>query len=116
MLPVTGKLFLQFDAALFRAAGLWGNRVPFVDYSVPVQPNQELRLHTSNEFVRLHQGCSLLLILFVIVKDRISTHCRGEKGVWFENLRVTSLLFVNDVALLASSSHVLQHLLDRFLQ
>ena len=30
---------------------------------------------------------------------------RGEEGVWFGRLWVTSLLFADDVVLLASSSH-----------
>jgi len=36
--------------------------------------------------------------------DRISKRSLGEEGVWFGNLRVASLLFVDNVVLLASSS------------
>ena len=45
----------------------------------------------------------LFPILFVIFMDRVSRHSHGEEGVWFGNLRVASLLFEDDVVLLASS-------------
>lgn len=35
--------------------------------------------------------------------DRISRHIHGVEGVWFGALRITSLLFADDVVLLASS-------------
>ena len=35
-------------------------------------------------------------------------------GVWFEDLRVASQLFVDDVVLLACSSQDLQHALEQF--
>ena len=44
---------------------------------------------------------------------RISRHIRGEKGIWFGNLRVSSLLFADDVVLLASSSQDLQCTLEQ---
>jgi len=38
----------------------------------------------------LHQGCPSSPVLFVVFKDRILRCSRGEEGVWFGNLRVTS--------------------------
>ena len=35
--------------------------------------------------------------------DRISRHSRGEESVQFRNLRIASVLFADDVVLLASS-------------
>ena len=61
-----------------------------------------------------HQGCPLSPILFVIFMDRISRLSWGEKGVWFGDLRIASLLFADDVVLLASSHRDLQHELGRF--
>ena len=58
--------------------------------------------------VELHQGCPSSPILFVVFMDRIWRCSRGAEGVWFGNLRVTSLLFADDVVPLASSSHDLQ--------
>ena len=64
--------------------------------------------------VGLCQGCSLSPILFVIFMDRISRRSRGEEGLQFGVLRISSLLFADDVVLLASSVCDLQHSLDRF--
>ena len=44
--------------------------------------------------------------------DKIWRCCRGEEGVWFGSLRVTSGLFVDDMVLLDSSGHDLQHMLE----
>ena len=38
----------------------------------------------------------------------------SEEGVQFGNLRIASLLFADDMVLLASSNHDLQHALRRF--
>ena len=46
--------------------------------------------------------------------DRISRRSRGEEGLQFGVLRISSLLFAYDVVLLASSVCDLQHSLDRF--
>ncbi|KAK0132474.1 putative uncharacterized transposon-derived protein F52C9.6 [Merluccius polli] len=46
--------------------------------------------------------------------DRISRHSQGVEGVRFGDLRIGSLLFVDDVVLLASSDRDLQLSLDRF--
>lgn len=51
----------------------------------------------------LPEGCPLSLIMFVIFMGRISRHSRGEKSVLFGKLRITSLLFADDMVLLASS-------------
>ncbi|TWW73385.1 R2 Retrovirus-related Pol polyprotein from type I retrotransposable element [Takifugu flavidus] len=57
--------------------------------------------------VGLRQGCPLSLM------DRIS-RCHGVEGVRFGDLRIGSLLFADDVVLLASSARDLQRSLDRF--
>ena len=64
--------------------------------------------------VGLRQGCALSPILFVIFMDRISRRSRGEAGLQFGELKITSLLFADDVVLMASSACDLQHSLDRF--
>jgi len=61
--------------------------------------------------VGLCQGSPLSPILFVVFIDRISKCSSVEDGVWFGNLRVASLLFVDDVILLASSSYDFQRAL-----
>ena len=64
--------------------------------------------------VGLRQGCPLSPILFVIFMDRISRRSRGEESVRFGDLRIASLLFADDVVLLATSDRDLQHALGRF--
>uniref|UniRef100_A0A674MBB2 Reverse transcriptase domain-containing protein n=1 Tax=Takifugu rubripes TaxID=31033 RepID=A0A674MBB2_TAKRU len=71
----------------------------------------------SNSFpvrVGLRQGCPLSPILFIIFMDRISRCSHGAEGVQFGDLRIGSLLFADDVVLLASSARDLQLSLDRF--
>ena len=71
----------------------------------------------SNSFpvrVGLRQGCPLSPILFIIFMDRISRRSQGVEGVRFGDLRIPSLLFADDVVLLASSCQDLQLSLDRF--
>jgi len=46
--------------------------------------------------------------------DRNSRRSRGEGSVRFGDLRIASLLFADDVVLLATSDHDLQHALGRF--
>ncbi len=46
--------------------------------------------------------------------DRTSRHTRGEETVQFGDLKIASLLFVDDVVLLASSDSDLQHKLGKF--
>ena len=46
--------------------------------------------------------------------DRISRHSQGVEGVRFGDLRIRSLLFADDVVLLASSDRDLQLSLDQF--
>jgi len=60
--------------------------------------------------VGLRQGCPLSPVLFVIFLDRIS---RVEQ-VRFGGLGIASLLFADDVVLLASSDCDLRHSLGRF--
>ncbi|KAK0132885.1 Retrovirus-related Pol polyprotein from type-2 retrotransposable element R2DM [Merluccius polli] len=64
--------------------------------------------------VGLRQDCPLSPILFIIFMDRISRRSQVIEGVRFGDLRIGSLLFVDDVVLLALSDRDLQLLLDRF--
>ncbi|KAK0149127.1 LINE-1 reverse transcriptase [Merluccius polli] len=64
--------------------------------------------------VGLRQGCPLSPILFIIFMDTISRHSQGVEGVRFGDLRIGSLLFADDVVLMASSDRDLQLSLDRF--
>ncbi|WP_411913715.1 RNA-directed DNA polymerase [Vibrio sp. Y159] len=75
---------------------------------------RQVKSTTFSVGVGLHQGCPLSPILFVIFTDRISRRSRGEEGVRFGDLRIASLLFADDVVLLASSHRDLQHALGRF--
>ncbi|KAI3377068.1 hypothetical protein L3Q82_000278 [Scortum barcoo] len=52
--------------------------------------------------------------MFIIFMDRISRRSQGPEGVRFGNHRISSLLFADDVVLLASSSQDLQRVLERF--
>lgn len=53
-------------------------------------------------------------VLFITFMDRISRRSQGSEGVRFGNHRISSLLFADDVVLLASSSQDLQRALERF--
>uniref|UniRef100_A0A671UC54 ribonuclease H n=1 Tax=Sparus aurata TaxID=8175 RepID=A0A671UC54_SPAAU len=64
--------------------------------------------------VGLHQGCALSPILFVIYMDRISRRSRGMEGLQVGDLKIASLLFADDVVLMASSAVDLQCSLDQF--
>ena len=64
--------------------------------------------------VGLRQGCPLSPILFITFMDRISRCSQGVEGIRFGGLRIASLLFADDVVLLASSGRDLQLSLDRF--
>ncbi|KAK0135463.1 LINE-1 retrotransposable element ORF2 protein [Merluccius polli] len=64
--------------------------------------------------VGLCHGCPLSPILFIIFMDRISRRSQGVEGVRFGDLRIRSLLFADDVVLLAPSDRDLQLSLDRF--
>ncbi|KAI3352720.1 hypothetical protein L3Q82_019300 [Scortum barcoo] len=64
--------------------------------------------------VGLRQGCPLSPVLFIIFMDRISRRSQGPEGVRFGNHRISSLLFADDVVLLASSSQDLQRVLEQF--
>uniref|UniRef100_A0A8C9SX65 ribonuclease H n=1 Tax=Scleropages formosus TaxID=113540 RepID=A0A8C9SX65_SCLFO len=64
--------------------------------------------------VGLCQGCPLSPILFIIFMDRISRRGQGTEGVCFGGRRISSLLFADDVVLLASSNQDLQRALERF--
>ncbi|KAK3514905.1 hypothetical protein QTP70_034961 [Hemibagrus guttatus] len=62
----------------------------------------------------LRQGCPLSLVLFIVFMDRISRRSQGLEGVRFGDHRISSLIFADDVVLLAPSSLDLQHALGRF--
>ncbi|KAK3542618.1 hypothetical protein QTP86_031319, partial [Hemibagrus guttatus] len=64
--------------------------------------------------VGLRQGCPLSPVLFIVFMDRISRRSQGLEGVWFGDHRISSLIFADDVLLLAPSSLDLQHALGRF--
>uniref|UniRef100_A0A8C6P7M2 Reverse transcriptase domain-containing protein n=1 Tax=Nothobranchius furzeri TaxID=105023 RepID=A0A8C6P7M2_NOTFU len=64
--------------------------------------------------VGLRQGCPLSPILFITFMDRISRHSQGVEGIRFGGLRIRSLLFADDVVLLASSERDRQLSLERF--
>uniref|UniRef100_A0A671X7J4 Reverse transcriptase domain-containing protein n=1 Tax=Sparus aurata TaxID=8175 RepID=A0A671X7J4_SPAAU len=64
--------------------------------------------------VGLRQGCPLSPVLFIIFMDRISRRSHGPEGIWFGNHWISSLLFADDVVLLAPSNQDLQHALGRF--
>ena len=53
-------------------------------------------------------------ILFIIVTDRISRHSQAAEGVGFSGLRILSLVFADDVVLLASLNSYLQLALGQF--
>ncbi|KAI3358957.1 hypothetical protein L3Q82_015343 [Scortum barcoo] len=60
------------------------------------------------------KGCSVSVRL----EQELGSHCRqrsqGPEGVRFGNHRISSLLFADDVVLMASSGQDLQHVLERF--
>ncbi|KAI3352581.1 hypothetical protein L3Q82_005518 [Scortum barcoo] len=102
---------------------VWGPGAFAKGCSVSVRPEQELGFNCiagskSDLFpvhVGLRQGCPLSPpVLFIIFMDRISRRSQGPEGVRFGNHRISSLLFADDVVLLASSSQDLQHVLERF--
>ncbi|TWW59266.1 R2DM Retrovirus-related Pol polyprotein from type II retrotransposable element [Takifugu flavidus] len=64
--------------------------------------------------VGLRQGCPLSPVLFITFMDRISRHTRGVEGVEFGGRMISSLLFADDVVLLAPSNRDLQQMLGRF--
>ncbi len=51
--------------------------------------------------VGLRQGCPLSPVLFIIFIDRISRRSQGPEGVRFGDHTISSLLFADDVVLLA---------------
>ena len=64
--------------------------------------------------VGVRQGCPLSPVLFIIFMDRISRRSLGGEGVQFGDQRISSLLFADDVVLMASSGQDLQRALGRF--
>ncbi len=64
--------------------------------------------------VGLRQGCPLSPVLFIIFMDRISRSSQGPEGVGFGEHAISSLLFADDVVVLATSDQDLQHALGRF--
>ncbi|KAK7940110.1 hypothetical protein WMY93_003436 [Mugilogobius chulae] len=64
--------------------------------------------------VGLRQGWPLSPVLFIVFMDRISRRSQGQEGVRFGDHRISSLLFADDVVLMAPSNQDLQHALGRF--
>ncbi|KAK3515760.1 hypothetical protein QTP70_030463 [Hemibagrus guttatus] len=64
--------------------------------------------------VGLRQSCPLSPVLFIVFMDRISRRSQGLEGVRFGDHRISSLIFADDVVLLAPSSQDLQCALGRF--
>ncbi|KAK3535605.1 hypothetical protein QTP70_017246, partial [Hemibagrus guttatus] len=64
--------------------------------------------------VGLRQGCPLSPVLFIVFMDRISMCSQGLEVARFGDYRFSSLIFADDVALLAPSSLDLQHALGHF--
>ncbi len=64
--------------------------------------------------VGLQQGCPLSPVLFIIFMDRISRCSQGPEGVLSGDHTISSLLFADDVILLAPSDQDLWHALGRF--
>jgi len=64
--------------------------------------------------VGLRQGCPSSPVLFVIFMYRISRPSLGVEHVRFGSLGIASLLFADDVVLLASSDRGLRHSLGHF--
>ena len=58
--------------------------------------------------VGLRQGCSLSPLLFMMFMDRISRRSQGAEGFRFGGLRISSVLFLDNVVLLAPSGEDLQ--------
>ncbi|KAK3558815.1 hypothetical protein QTP86_028745, partial [Hemibagrus guttatus] len=64
--------------------------------------------------VGLRQGCPLSPVLFIVFMDRISRRSQGLEGVRFGDHSISSLIFADDVVLLAPSSLDLQHAMGCF--
>ena len=64
--------------------------------------------------VRLCQGCPLSLILFITFMDRIPGHSQGVEGFLFGGVRISFLLYADDMVLLAPWSGDIQLVLEQF--
>ena len=60
------------------------------------------------------QGCALLPLLFVTFTDRVLRRSQGQEGLVWGSLRVSSLLFSDDVVLLAPLHECFQYAVERF--
>ena len=58
--------------------------------------------------VGLHQSCASSPVLFILFMDRISRRSHAAEGVKFGGLWIPSLLFADDMVLLASFKSDLQ--------
>ncbi|KAK0150407.1 Craniofacial development protein 2 [Merluccius polli] len=81
---------------------------------VPLFKKGDQRVCSNYRGIILLSLPGLPFVLFIIFMDRISRHSQGVEGVRFGDLRIGSLLFADDVVLLASSDRDLQLSLDRF--
>ncbi|KAK3523554.1 hypothetical protein QTP70_002457 [Hemibagrus guttatus] len=64
--------------------------------------------------VGLQQSCPLSPVLFIVFMDRTYKRSQGLERLRFGDHRISSLIFADDVVLLAPSSLDLQHALGRF--
>uniref|UniRef100_A0A8P4KHH4 Reverse transcriptase domain-containing protein n=1 Tax=Dicentrarchus labrax TaxID=13489 RepID=A0A8P4KHH4_DICLA len=108
----------EYDRVVLREYGVRGSLLRAIQ-SLYFQSESCVRILgcKSDSFpvgVGLRQGCALSPTLFVTFIDRISRRSHGGEGLQFGGLRIASLLFVDDVVLMASSACDLQHSLDRF--
>jgi hypothetical protein len=62
----------------------------------------------------LRQGCVLSPLLFIVYMDRIARRSLGRESVAVGEVKVSHLLFADDLAIFASSAADLQCALDRF--
>lgn len=99
--------------------GVWSTRSVVTGFPVPIRTEGGFVSHCWS-YVRFvssvswTHGCPLSLILFKILMDRIFRYNEGPEGFWLAGIGISSLIFANDVALLASSGGDPQLLLERF--
>ncbi len=94
--------------------GVWGPGLSLYDRSRSLVRIAGSKSDLFPVHVGLWQGCPLSPVLFIIFMDRISRRSQGPEGVGFGDHAISSLLFADDVVVLATSDQDLQHALGRF--